>query len=49
MSGHQLELRLGIGGTSYVDFIHNTHLPEQLRYVAKFEQAIAKLWSPVQL
>lgn len=29
----QLELRLGIGGTSYEDFIRNLHLPMQLRYV----------------
>jgi hypothetical protein len=28
-----LELRLGIGGTSYADFIHNMHLPEQLSQV----------------
>lgn len=29
----QLELKLGLGGTSYADFIRNMHLPMQLRYV----------------
>lgn len=29
----QLELKLGIGGTSYEDFITSMHLPMQLRYV----------------
>lgn len=29
----QLELKLGLGGTSYEDFIRNMHLPMQLRYV----------------
>lgn len=28
----QLELKLGLGGTSYEDFIRNMHLPPQLRY-----------------
>ena len=28
----QLELKLGIGGTSYEDFIRSMHLPMQLRY-----------------
>lgn len=28
----QLELKLGIGGTSYSDFISSMHLPMQLRY-----------------
>lgn len=28
-----LELKLGLGGTSYEDFIHNLHLPEQLSQV----------------
>lgn len=28
----QLELKLGMGGTSYEDFIRNMHLPLQLRY-----------------
>ncbi|GFQ05009.1 hypothetical protein PHJA_002645000 [Phtheirospermum japonicum] len=28
-----LELKLGLGGTSYEDFIRNMHLPMQLRYV----------------
>ena len=28
----QLELKLGLGGTSYEDFIHTLHLPMQLRY-----------------
>ncbi|XP_050225760.1 protein ORANGE, chloroplastic [Mercurialis annua] len=28
-----LELKLGIGGTSYEDFIHNVHLPSQLSQV----------------
>jgi hypothetical protein len=27
-----LELKLGIGGTSYEDFIRNMHLPLQLRF-----------------
>jgi hypothetical protein len=27
----QLELKLGLGGTSYEDFIRNLHLPPQLR------------------
>lgn len=30
----QLELKLGIGGTSYSDFISSMHLPMQLRYVS---------------
>ncbi|KAJ8421276.1 hypothetical protein Cgig2_026807 [Carnegiea gigantea] len=30
-----LELKLGIGGTSYEDFIRNLHLPLQLRHVLK--------------
>lgn len=29
----QLELKLGIGGTSYEDFIRSMHLPLQLRYL----------------
>lgn len=29
----QLELKLGLGGTSYADFIQSMHLPMQLRYV----------------
>lgn len=29
----QLELKLGLGGTSYADFIGSMHLPMQLRYV----------------
>lgn len=29
----QLELKLGLGGTSYEDFIRTMHLPLQLRYV----------------
>ncbi|RWW57162.1 hypothetical protein BHE74_00036064, partial [Ensete ventricosum] len=28
----QLELKLGLGGTSYADFIRGMHLPMQLRY-----------------
>ncbi|GFP85221.1 hypothetical protein PHJA_000665800 [Phtheirospermum japonicum] len=28
-----LELKLGLGGTSYEDFIRNMHLPMRLRYV----------------
>jgi hypothetical protein len=28
----QLELKLGLGGTSYEDFIRSMHLPLQLRY-----------------
>ena len=28
----QLELKLGLGGTSYADFIRSMHLPMQLRY-----------------
>lgn len=28
----QLELKLGIGGTSYKDFIQSLHLPMQLRF-----------------
>ena len=28
----QLELKLGLGGTSYEDFIRSVHLPMQLRY-----------------
>lgn len=28
----QLELKLGLGGTSYADFIQSMHLPMQLRY-----------------
>lgn len=31
----QLELKLGLGGTSYEDFIRNMHLPMQLRYFMK--------------
>lgn len=29
----QLELKLGLGGTSYKDFIRQMHLPMQLRWV----------------
>lgn len=29
----QLELKLGIGGTSYADFIRSLNLPIQLRFV----------------
>lgn len=28
----QLEIKLGLGGTSYADFIRSVHLPMQLRY-----------------
>lgn len=31
----QLELKLGLGGTSYEDFIRNMHLPMQLRLLLK--------------
>lgn len=31
----QLELKLGLGGTSYADFIRNMHLPMQLRWLLK--------------
>lgn len=36
----QLELKLGIGGTSYEDFIRSMHLPIQLRYVLVSEGRI---------
>ena len=36
----QLELKLGIGGTSYEDFIRSMHLPIQLRYVLASEGRI---------
>lgn len=32
----QLEVRLGLGGTSYADFIRSVGLPMQLRYVQCF-------------
>jgi len=31
MCSVQLELKLGLGGTSYEDFIRSVHLPMQLR------------------
>ncbi|KAF3615267.1 hypothetical protein FXO38_35214 [Capsicum annuum] len=31
-----LELKLGLGGTSYADFIRSMHLPMQLRYVCSY-------------
>lgn len=34
----QLELKLGIGGTSYADFIQSLHLPMQLRFNTCFLQ-----------
>lgn len=36
----QLELKLGIGGTSYEDFIRSMHLPIQLRCVLASEGRI---------
>jgi hypothetical protein len=35
----QLELKLGLGGTSYEDFIRTLHLPLQLRC---FEEPISR-------
>lgn len=36
----QLELKLGLGGTSYEDFIRNMHLPLQLRFLLNFYLSI---------
>jgi hypothetical protein len=33
ITSEQLELKLGMGGTSYEDFIRQMHLPLQLRYI----------------
>ena len=34
ITSEQLELKLGMGGTSYEDFIRQMHLPLQLRYTS---------------
>lgn len=42
----QLELKLGLGGTSYEDFIRNMHLPLQLRYLLSLSSVTKlKTWS----
>jgi hypothetical protein len=41
---YQLELKLGLGGTSYPDFIRTMHLPMQLRYVAPTWSLISTAW-----
>lgn len=36
----QLELKLGLGGTSYEDFIRSMHLPLQLRFLLTFNLSV---------